>query len=270
MASSGIPESRCSGTNAPGGKCMKQENSNQRLSLIPTLWSLVCRANYGPAEAANSARQQLLERYGGAVRRYLRKVLHDPDAADEVFQEFALQLLHGDLRGANPQRGRFRNFVKGTLFHLIADYRKQQRQWPRPLPGDGAALAADPQDADSDRSFVESWCDDLLARAWAALAEVEGGTGQPYYAVLRFRAEHPELRSPQLAERLTAQLGRPFTAAGVRQILHRAREKFAELLLDEVTHSLENPTAEHLVEELGELGFLDYCLPALERRGLNV
>src|SRR5262249_37404622 len=157
---------------------------------------------------------------------------------------FAVQLLHGDLRGANPQRGRFRDFVKGMLFHLVADYRKQQRQWPGPLPGDGAALATNRQDVDSDRSFVESWCDELLARAWAALAEIEAGTGQPYYAVLRFRADHPEMRAPQLAEELTAQLGRTLTAAGVRQTLHRAREKFAAHLLDEVADSLESPTDE--------------------------
>jgi hypothetical protein len=109
-----------------------------------------------------------------------------------------------------------------------------------------------------------------LARAWAALAESEAGAGQQYYAVLRFRADHPEMRAPQLAVELTAQLGRSFTATGVRQILHRAREKFAAFLLDEVTHSLENPTAEQVAEELAELGLLDYCRPALEKRRLTV
>jgi RNA polymerase sigma-70 factor (ECF subfamily) len=78
------------------------------------------------------------------------------------------------------------------------------------------------------------------------------------------------MRSPQLAEQLTARLGRPFTAAGVRQTLHRAREKFADLLLDELAHSLEYPQAEQLAQELVELGLLDYCRPALERRGLKV
>src|SRR5262249_51881621 len=116
----------------------------------------------------------------------------------------------------------------------------------------------------------ESWCDELLARAWAALASLEARTGQPFHAVLRFRADHPELRSPRMAEQLTARLGRPFTPAGVRQTLHRAREKFAELLLDEVTHFLENPTAEQLEQELLELGLLDYCRPALERHSLKV
>src|SRR6266851_1312344 len=157
-----------------------QETPDQPLNLISTLWSVVRRAHHGPAPAANAARQQLLERYGGAVYRYLHKLLHDPDAVDEVFQEFALQLVHGALRGADPQRGRFRSFVKGTLFHLVADYRKQQRRWPGPLPTDDALLAADPHDVESDRLFVESWCDELLARAWAALADIEAMTGQHY------------------------------------------------------------------------------------------
>jgi len=246
---------------------MHDEDPNQRISRISTLWSLVFQAHDGPAEAMTSARQQLVKRYGGAIRRYLGKVLQDPDAADEVFQDFAVRLLEGDLRGADPRRGRFRDFVKGTLIHLIADYRKQQQKWPGPLPDDGSALAADPEDMQADRRFEESWRDELLARAWAALAEISTATAQPYYAVLRFRADHPDLRSPQMAEQIAARLGRAFTAAGVRQILHRAREKFAGLLLDEVTQSLDRPTAEQLEQEMVELGLLDYCRPALQRHG---
>jgi hypothetical protein len=55
------------------------------------------------------------------------------------------------------------------------------------------------------------------------------------------------------------------TAAGVRQALHRARQKFADLLLEEVAQSVEDPTPEHLERELVELGLFDYCRPALER-----
>jgi RNA polymerase sigma-70 factor (ECF subfamily) len=248
---------------------MQCENVQDRLSRISTLWSLVCEAHRGPAEGAQAARKLLLERYGGAVRRYLRKVVGDPDAADEIAQEFAVELLHGALHGANPTRGRFRNFVKGTLFHLVADYRKQKRGWPEPLPAEDPTLAANQEATDSDRQFMESWCDELLARAWDALADVEAKSGQPFHTVLRYRADHPKTRSPQMAEQLTVQLGRPLTAAGIRQTLHRARQKFADLLLEEVAQSLENPSLEKLEQELIELGLFDYCHPALERYDLK-
>jgi RNA polymerase sigma-70 factor (ECF subfamily) len=244
---------------------MSVPSENPWLGGISTLWSLVYRANQASGDVANLARLQLLARYGGAVRRYLSKLLGDPDAVDEVFQEFSLQLVHGALRGADPQRGRFRNFVKGTLFHLIADYRKQRWKWPQPLPADHAALAADPEEMESDRQFLEDWRDELLARAWVALADIDATTGQPFYVVLRFRADHPQMRSPQMAQQLSVQLGKRLTASGVRQILHRAREKFAGLLLDEVRHSLANPTTDEVEEELVDLGLLEYCRPALGR-----
>jgi RNA polymerase sigma-70 factor (ECF subfamily) len=244
---------------------MPSENCDQRLSLIPTMWSLVQQAHHGTTEAAATARQQLLERYGGAAHRYLRKVLRDPDAADEVSQEFALQVVHGKLGGAQPDRGRFRNFIKGTLFHLISNYRRRQKQWPGPLPANDPALAAAADEVESDRVFLESWCDELLARAWSALADAEANSDQPFHTVLRFRADHPEMRSPEIAEKLGAQLGRPLTPAAVRQTLHRAREKFAALLVDEVMHSLDEPTADKVEQELIELGLLEYCRPALGR-----
>jgi RNA polymerase sigma-70 factor (ECF subfamily) len=117
-----------------------------------------------------------------------------------------------------------------------------------------------------ERAFAENWRDELLARAWSRLAEWERETGQPYHAVLRFRADWPNTRSPELAAQLTVQLGKPLNAAGVRQLLHRAREKFAELLLDDVAQSLTSPSTEALADELNEIGLLAYCRPALDRR----
>jgi RNA polymerase sigma-70 factor (ECF subfamily) len=243
------------------------DDVNQRLSRISTLWSVVCQAHDGPADVRGRAQRELFERYGGAVRRYLRRLLTDEDAAEDLFQEFALRLVHGDLRGADPGRGRFRHFVKGVLFHLVADHHQRQRRRPRALPADYAEPAVGPPTlAELDRDLVAGWRDELLARSWAALAAVERQSGQPFHTVLRLRTERPGLASPQLAEELGARLGKPFTAAGARQTLHRAREKFADLLIDEAVHSLHDPTPEQLEQELSELGLLDYCRPRLERR----
>ena len=83
------------------------------------------------------------------------------------------------------------------------------------------------------------------------------------FPLLRLRVEEPGLRSPELAARLGELLGKPYTAAAARQQLHRAREKFADLLLNEVAESLQKPTVEALEQELLDVGLLDYCRPRL-------
>ena len=138
-----------------------------------------------------------------------------------------------------------------------------QQAQPRPLALDSpelADLAASPDQAD--RAFRESWREELLARAWAALAAAQPTA----FAVLRLRADRPELSSAEMAQQLGRDLGQPLTAAGVRQTLHRAREAFAELLLEEVALSVEPPTADQVEKELQYLDLLTYCRPALERR----
>ncbi len=246
---------------------MTEHADFQHLSQISTLWSVWRRAHGGPADGVREAQCRLLDRYGGAIRRYLQGAVRDPEAAEELFQEFALRLLRGSLQGADPDRGRFRDFVKGVIFHLIADHRKRRLREPRNLPADYPEPGVNPPSlTDADRAFLASWRDELLARAWSALASGERADRPPLYTVLRFRGDHPEMRSAAMAETLPAQLGRPITATALRQMLHRAREKFAQLLLDEVSQSLDNPTLENLEQELIDLGLLEYCRPALEER----
>ena len=202
---------------------MQPADPHAHLSQITTLWSMVNEAHGLDAEAANAARQRLLRRYGGAVKRYLLGALRDPEAADELTQEFALRFLGGKYRGVDSEHGRFRNFVKGVLAHLIADHYRRQQARPRQLPFDGEDVVASYADpARPDPLFVESWRQELLARAWQALAEFEASTGQPFHTVLRLRVDQPDLRSPQMAEQLANRLGKPVSAAGVRQTLHRA------------------------------------------------
>lgn len=241
---------------------MDPDPAAPQLSRISTHWTVICQAHDGPGDAVQAAQQELLQRYGKAVHRYLLGALRDVHAADELTQEFALRFLRGDLRGADPQRGRFRNYLKGVLFHLVADHRR--RRQAQPLP-DGHDPAAPPEPSDPDQEFLASWRDELLNRAWKALARIEQQTGQPFHTVLHFRAAHVEMRSGEIAQQLVGLMGKPLTADWVRQTLHRARDKFADLLLAEVLHTLDTPTAEELEQELIDLGLLEYCRPALER-----
>jgi RNA polymerase sigma-70 factor (ECF subfamily) len=246
---------------------VNDQELHSRISRITTVWTLVAQAHRGEAGAAAQAQQVLLERYSGAIYRYLVAVLRDPDAADEVFQEFALRFVRGYFRNADPERGRFRDFVKKSLSNLIVDHRKKMGCQPRPLATDSNVPAAtDPDPGNLDEEFTGRWREELLTRTWEALAAVEAKTNQPYHTVLRLRAAQSQLSSAAMAGQLTAELGRPFSDAGVRQILHRAREKFADLLLEEVAHSLQTSAPGRLEEELAELNLLSYCRTAVERR----
>lgn len=238
--------------------------SNQDLSQIGTIWSEVISAHQGSGEAVSRSQRILMERYSGAVYRYLMGALHDRDAADELFQEFALRFISGAFRNANPERGRFRDFVKTSLYHLIIDHNRKKQHRPQALPIE--AMEAEPAGAettDFDENFLRSWRQEVLCRTWEALDRASR-EGPPLYRVLRLRSERPDVSSKQLAEVLTAELGRPITDTWVRQNLHRARQRFAGLLLEELAGSLPQPTRERLEQELIDLNLHDYCKEALK------
>jgi RNA polymerase sigma-70 factor (ECF subfamily) len=246
---------------------MNANNVDQRLSRIQTQWTMLLQ---GPETSSGIApvAQQLLLRYYGAAYRYLLGMLRNADAAEELTQEFAVRFLRGDFQQADPGRGRFRDFLKTALRHLAIDHCRRQAKAPGALsPEDGAAIGdSDAEIEDLDRPFLDKWREELLARAWEGLAKTQTETGQPYHSVLRCKTEQPEARSAQIAERLSGEFGKAFTVEGVRQLLHRARGRFADLLLDEVAHSLQTTETEKITQELIELGLLDYCKPALTRR----
>src|SRR5262249_15162499 len=245
---------------------MEPETPHDRLSDIPTQWSVVVRAHQDTPEAV-SATKQLLERYRRPINRYLLACVRRLDVADELFQEFALRFVRGDFKNADPERGRFRCYLKTVLHHLVVDYqRKQQRESHQPLPAAEAAPEVAPPAA-PEGDLTGAWREELMARAWDALASCEREHGQPLYTVLRFRADRPDLKAAPMAERLSAQLGATVSAEWVYKKLHQAREKFTGLIVQEVAQTLEEPTVPNLEQELLDLGLLDFCQPALQRRG---
>jgi RNA polymerase sigma factor (sigma-70 family) len=245
---------------------MGQNSQNQRLCDITTLWTLLAHAREGTHAEAQAAQAQLLIRYGGAIRRYLNASARDPVAADDLYQEFALRLLKGDLRNADPARGRFRDYVKTILYNMITTHYKQKHRQPGPLALEHAEPYVAPADsAEADRVFLGCWRDELLAHCWDVLAKLESEGGQPSFTVLRYRSEHPASTSAVMAEALSDRLGKPITPASVRQLVHRAREKFAESLIEQVAHSLQDPSNERLEQELIDLELFEYCRPVLRR-----
>jgi RNA polymerase sigma factor (sigma-70 family) len=245
---------------------MKPRRAHESLSQIQTLWGLVQQA-HAAAHDAGPAQAFLLKRYGPAALLYLRGALRDAHAADDLYHDFVLRFLRGGFRGADPGRGRFRDYLKAALRRLVLDHRRRDKRRPKSL----AADAPEPEtqegpDAALDRDFLAAWREQLFARTWGALEQHDRRTHQPHYLALRFQADHPELSSHELAEGLGGALGRAVKPDCLRQWLTRGRAKFADLFLDELAGSLRDGRPEALEQELIELGLLDLFGAALRRR----
>ncbi len=204
---------RCSKTrDRPGGDRMNRDELDQRLSRMSTMWTMVIQAHGSEAAAANAALAGLAQRYSAVVYRYLLGAVRDPDTAAELSQEFAIRILQGAFRRADPGRGRFRDYLKTALIHLVNDYHRARQARPMPLPADVPA-SAEPAGPDAEVDFLDTWRAELLDRTWKALE-----AAQPtYYAVLRFRVENPDSPSPEMAERLGARLGTAMRPDQVRK-----------------------------------------------------
>src|SRR5262249_6627540 len=61
------------------GTSMDRDRLNEHLSRISTRWSLVFEAHAGGGDAAAAALNRLMQRYSGAVARYLLGAVRDPD-----------------------------------------------------------------------------------------------------------------------------------------------------------------------------------------------
>jgi RNA polymerase sigma-70 factor (ECF subfamily) len=239
------------------------EAPEQRLSQISTAWTVLQQAHGEAPEQAKAARRHLLQQYSATVYRYLLAATRCPDAADDLYQEFALRFVRGAFAGADPQRGRFRDFLKTALVRLVIDHQRHQTRRPQSLQEDvGAAEASS---LVSDQEYIALWRTQLMTDAWRRLAEWERATGNPLNTLLRFRAQHPQATSQEIADQLSAPLAKPLTAAWVRKNLHDARRRFTEFLVEAVRDTL-GPVGD-LEDELLRLGLLEYCRGYLPSAG---
>ena len=109
---------------------MPTENNPERLSQISTMWSALMRAHAGTQDEDPRLLAGQIERYHGAAYRYLAAATGDPDVAAELFQEFAVRFLRGYFRQADPDRGRFRDYLPSSGSPATAATRSRARPGP--------------------------------------------------------------------------------------------------------------------------------------------
>jgi hypothetical protein len=200
---------------------------------------------------------QFVLRYAPAVRRYLGALIGHTHDADDVVQDFLMQVVRRPFTPEKIRRGRFRDYLKAALRNAaITHFRRDARQ-PSAAADCELVIAADVDDA-ADREWLAEWRGCLLRRAWEALEVHEHAAPQGIaYTALRLVADHPQESSADLAARAAALTARPVSVDAFRKQLSRARRHFAQLLVEEVRQTLENAFAEDVIEELCDLGLLE-------------
>jgi RNA polymerase sigma-70 factor (ECF subfamily) len=239
------------------------------LCQLSPSWRVLGQAHQGTAAERCAAFDQLMERYGGAVRAYVGLLVRDKERADDLFQEFKLRLTRGDFHAADPEKGHFRDCVKTVLFHLVQTQQPQALVLLPTLATNPSRETLEPNEM-LDLGLTEAWRDEIMERAWKALEAEETTSGTPYYTILKVRAEQPELDGASLVAELTKQKFRDLEPSSGRTLLQRAREKFAEFIYQDIEPSLAEPTIETVSKELADVGLLEYCRSAVQKRRQKV
>jgi DNA-directed RNA polymerase specialized sigma24 family protein len=205
--------------------------------------------------SALSSPSRFVLRYGAAVRAYLQALLPTQDDADEVEQEFLLRVVEKGIPVGDRSDGRYRHYLIATVRNSAFRYLRNLSRRPA-LTGDLTFVSAD---SSAELQWHRYWRDCVLQCTWQALRDHEArNPGNLFHTVLKAFVEYPEDDSNELAERVSAASGQRLSAEAFRKQLSRARHKFAQLLVAEVSRTIAHATPERVAEELQELDLMKY------------
>src|SRR3984893_4843975 len=219
-----------------------------RSNFLTTQWGLVSAASAEGAAEARAALEELYRLYCYPVYAFIRRRGHGRHDAQDLTQDFFVHLLEkGALGRADPQRGRFRNFLLGALDHFLANAAEGARsakrgggcQWVF-LDDDAAEdryqLAA-PEGMTAEKVFEARWAAALVEATFARLREEleSEGKGHLFEALQGFLLGGEEASYQQVADALNLSLGTLKTA------IHRLRGRYRALLREEVARTVAAP-----------------------------
>ncbi len=229
-----------------------------------THWSVVlAAANEETAEAA-AALERLCRTYWYPLYAYVRREGYSPADAQDLTQGFFAQLLaQHSLAHVAPEKGRFRSFLLAAMRHFLSDQRDRAQAVKR---GGGAEiLSLDAQEAeeryrlepvdrlDAEKIYERRWAMTLLEQALVRLRDemAVAGKAELFERLKGFVAGDREVSCGQVA----AHLG--LSESGTKSAVHRLRQRYRELVREEIAHTVANPAEIDL-----EIGYLMALLSA--------
>lgn len=209
-------------------------------SFHPTRWTLVLRAR-GEGEVAQAALSELCAAYYAPVIAFLRRDGRDEDAAREAAHAFFEKILTGGVGMPDPDRGRFRSYLLGSLKHFLSKQRQTAQAAKRGGGVEHVSLDVDsnasPGREDDTLAFDREWALSLIARALAVL-EVENSGKSRVFAGLK-----PWLGTSATGSQADAARALGMSESAVKVAIHRLRARLRELIRAEIAATVDEPAA---------------------------
>lgn len=216
-------------------------------SFQSTNWSVVLSAAASP-----DALEELLRAYWGPIYAYIRGSGVARDDAGELTQEFIAHTVlgRGVLEAVDPERGRFRTFLKAVIRNFLIDQHRrattQRRASDRPVLGGAALDQFEPvEDGDPSRAFERQWAATVLSQALTRLEAECNSCGQErHWKAFQMVVVEPILSRgvsvPPPLERVAEAVGAQ-SAAQASSLVQTVRRKFQRVLYGVVSATVDNP-----------------------------
>lgn len=230
-----------------------------------THWSIVVCAGQGETGEAAVALEKLCRAYWYPLYAHVRFRGYDLEEAKDLTQAFFLQLIaKGYLAEANPEKGRFRTFLLSSLGHFLTNEWNKSQTQKRGGKLDFISLdyirEKEDQpldighDATPERIYEKRWAEAVLAQVMERLrAEYDGAQVKRFDVLKTFLTTD---RGTVSYAEAAAQLGMKEQA--VKSAIHRMRQRWRELMREEISHTLNTASNREVDEEIYYLlGVLD-------------
>jgi RNA polymerase sigma factor (sigma-70 family) len=218
---------------------------NGAAAFVTTQWSLVVSAQ-GDSPAAREALENLCRTYWRPVYSFVRRQGIGREEAQDLTQGFFAHLLRRRaLDTVRKEKGRLRSFLLTSLKHFLANERRDAMRIKRGSGQPSLSLEelcaielADLALADTrsaDQIYERRWALTLMEQVVQRLQEEYRATGSIglFDCLIQLLLSEPEpLPQAEIATRLG------MTENAVRQAFHRFRQRYQNLLRDEISHTV--------------------------------
>lgn len=239
--------------------------SNKTQCIVPagrdfrtTHWSVVLDAKDNE-NGSGAALEKLCRLYWYPIYGFIRQKGYDPGTSEDLTQEFFARLLEKNyLKTVDASKGRFRTFLLTAVCRFLANEWDRTQTLKRgagctivslhETDAEGQYVNEPVYEATPEKAYDQRWANELLANVLDRLRWEFHETGRSgrFDELKVFLVEaRGEVSYTEVARRLG------MSQAGIKSSIHRLRQRYGELIRDEIAQTVETP--EQIEQELQHL-----------------